>query len=101
MQNAADWFRRHHDNAASNVAFREYALSVNLNTGEYKGGDLLFPEYNNHRVLSADRWGHNFLPAGRGGARDVGSSLRIADVHARRGGGGASSCSARKVALMG
>ena len=49
MQNAADWFRRHHDNAASNVAFKEYALSVNLNPGEYEGGDLLFPEYNNHR----------------------------------------------------
>jgi predicted 2-oxoglutarate/Fe(II)-dependent dioxygenase YbiX len=46
---AAGWFRRHRDNAASNVAFREFALSVNLNTGEYQGGDLLFPEYNDHR----------------------------------------------------
>jgi predicted 2-oxoglutarate/Fe(II)-dependent dioxygenase YbiX len=43
------WFRRHRDNAASNVAFREFALSVNLNTGEYEGGHLLFPEYNDHR----------------------------------------------------
>ncbi len=46
---AAGWFRRHRDNAASNVAFREFALSVNLNTGEYQGGELLFPEYNDHR----------------------------------------------------
>jgi predicted 2-oxoglutarate/Fe(II)-dependent dioxygenase YbiX len=43
------WFRRHRDNAAGNVAFREFALSLNLNTGEYQGGHLLFPEYNDHR----------------------------------------------------
>ncbi len=43
------WFRRHRDNAADNVAFREFALSVNLNTGEYDGGHVLFPEYNDHR----------------------------------------------------
>src|SRR5271166_909592 len=46
---AAGWFRRHRDNAAANVAFREFALSVNLNTGEYEGGHVLFPEYNDHR----------------------------------------------------
>jgi predicted 2-oxoglutarate/Fe(II)-dependent dioxygenase YbiX len=43
------WFRRHRDNAADNVAFREFALSLNLNVGEYDGGHLLFPEYNDHR----------------------------------------------------
>jgi predicted 2-oxoglutarate/Fe(II)-dependent dioxygenase YbiX len=43
------WFRRHRDNAASNIAFREFALSLNLNTGEYEGGNLVFPEYNDHR----------------------------------------------------
>ena len=43
------WFRRHRDNAAANVAFRAFALSVNLNTGDYEGGHLLFPEYNDHR----------------------------------------------------
>jgi predicted 2-oxoglutarate/Fe(II)-dependent dioxygenase YbiX len=43
------WFRRHRDNAADNVAFREFAISVNLNTGDYEGGHLLFPEYNDHR----------------------------------------------------
>ncbi len=45
----AGWFRRHRDNAAANIAFREFALSVNLNTGEYDGGHVLFPEYNDHR----------------------------------------------------
>ena len=43
------WFRRHRDNVAENVAFREFALSLNLNTGDYQGGELLFPEYNDHR----------------------------------------------------
>lgn len=41
-------FRRHRDNTAGNVAFREFALSVNLNAGAYQGGELLFPEYNDH-----------------------------------------------------
>jgi predicted 2-oxoglutarate/Fe(II)-dependent dioxygenase YbiX len=45
----AGWFRRHRDNEAENVAFRQFALSLNLNTGAYEGGHLLFPEYNDHR----------------------------------------------------
>ena len=43
------FFRRHRDNAADNIAFREFALSVNLNAEEYDGGHLWFPEYNDHR----------------------------------------------------
>ncbi len=43
------WFRRHRDNGADNVAFRQFAISVNLNAEEYQGGHLLFPEYNDHR----------------------------------------------------
>jgi len=43
------WFRRHRDNVGAQVAFREFAISVNLNTEEYEGGHLLFPEYNDHR----------------------------------------------------
>lgn len=46
---AESWFRRHRDNSAENVAFREFAISVNLNVEEYEGGYLLFPEYNDHR----------------------------------------------------
>ncbi len=42
-------FLRHRDNAAPGVAFRQFALSVNLNTEEFEGGHLLFPEYNSHR----------------------------------------------------
>ncbi|HUO23770.1 MAG TPA: 2OG-Fe(II) oxygenase [Caulobacteraceae bacterium] len=43
------YFRRHRDNASPQVAFREFAVSLNLNTHEYEGGELLFPEYDDHR----------------------------------------------------
>jgi predicted 2-oxoglutarate/Fe(II)-dependent dioxygenase YbiX len=42
------YFLRHRDNMAPGVEFRQFALSVNLNS-EYEGGHLLFPEYNSHR----------------------------------------------------
>jgi predicted 2-oxoglutarate/Fe(II)-dependent dioxygenase YbiX len=41
-------FARHRDNDPDGIAFREFALSVNLN-GDYRGGQLMFPEYNDHR----------------------------------------------------
>ena len=43
------YFKRHRDNAATHTAFRDFAVSINLNTHEYEGGELLFPEYNDHR----------------------------------------------------
>ncbi len=43
------WFHRHRDDAAANVAFRQFAISVNLNAEEYQGGHLYLPEYNDHR----------------------------------------------------
>ncbi len=46
-------FKRHRDDAAPAVAHRKFALSANLNTGEYEGGHLLFPEFNNHRYRPA------------------------------------------------
>ena len=33
---------------APGVEFRQFELSINLNS-EYEGGHLLFPEYNSHR----------------------------------------------------
>ncbi len=39
------YFHRHRDNAAPNVAFRQFAVSINLNTGDYTGGELEFPEF--------------------------------------------------------
>ncbi len=71
---AQGWFRRHRDNTAANVAFREFAISVNLNAEEYDGGWLLFPEYNDHRYAPPTGGGlifsssvlHEATPVSRG-----------------------------------
>jgi predicted 2-oxoglutarate/Fe(II)-dependent dioxygenase YbiX len=42
------YFKRHRDNMHEGVAFRQFAISVNLNTGDYDGGQLMFPEFNDH-----------------------------------------------------
>ena len=42
------YFRPHRDNSAPQTAFRQFALSLNLNTEAYEGGDLRFPEFNDH-----------------------------------------------------
>ena len=39
------FFRGHRDNTTRATAHRRFAVSVNLNTGEYAGGGLRFPEY--------------------------------------------------------
>ena len=44
-----DRFGRHRDNQSPTTADRRFALTLNLNTGEYEGGELLFPEYGDHR----------------------------------------------------
>jgi predicted 2-oxoglutarate/Fe(II)-dependent dioxygenase YbiX/peroxiredoxin len=38
-------FRPHRDNTTKGTAHRRFAVSLNLNTGEYEGGDLRFPEF--------------------------------------------------------
>ena len=43
------YFKRHRDDTAPHTAFREFAISLNLNTHEYEGGELLFPEYDDDR----------------------------------------------------
>jgi predicted 2-oxoglutarate/Fe(II)-dependent dioxygenase YbiX len=44
-----DYFRRHRDNQSPTTADRRFALTLNLNTGEYEGGELTFPEYGPYR----------------------------------------------------
>ena len=44
-----DYFRRHRDNQSPATADRRFALTLNLNTGAYEGGELSFPEYGMHR----------------------------------------------------
>jgi len=39
------YHRPHRDNVTADVAARRFALSINLNAGEYAGGQLRFPEY--------------------------------------------------------
>lgn len=41
------YFHRHRDNAAPQVAFRQFAVSLNLNAEDYEGGELEFPEFDN------------------------------------------------------
>jgi len=39
------YFKRHRDNALPHTAFREFAVSINLNTHAHEGGALMFPEF--------------------------------------------------------
>lgn len=39
------WFKAHRDNTTPPTAHRKFAVTINLNTEEYEGGDLCFPEY--------------------------------------------------------
>ncbi len=38
------YFRPHRDNRTKGTAHRKFAVSINLNVGNYQGGDLRFPE---------------------------------------------------------
>ena len=42
-------FAPHRDNTTADARHRRFALTVNLNTGAYDGGDLVFPEYGPER----------------------------------------------------
>jgi predicted 2-oxoglutarate/Fe(II)-dependent dioxygenase YbiX/peroxiredoxin len=39
------FFRRHRDNTTKGTAHRRFAMTLNLNTGQYDGGCLWFPEF--------------------------------------------------------
>lgn len=39
------FFRAHRDNTTLGTAHRRFACTINLNTGEYEGGELCFPEF--------------------------------------------------------
>ncbi|HYT93033.1 MAG TPA: 2OG-Fe(II) oxygenase [Gemmataceae bacterium] len=41
-------FRPHRDNTTKGTAHRRFAVTLNLNTGQYEGGDLRFPEFGPH-----------------------------------------------------
>jgi len=39
------YHRPHRDNISADVSGRRFAMSINLNSGDYQGGQLRFPEY--------------------------------------------------------
>lgn len=39
------YFKPHRDNSTTGTAHRRFACTINLNAGEYEGGDLRFPEF--------------------------------------------------------
>ncbi|HEV7268465.1 MAG TPA: 2OG-Fe(II) oxygenase [Falsiroseomonas sp.] len=39
------FFKAHRDNTTRGTAHRKFAVTINLNTGEYEGGELCFPEF--------------------------------------------------------
>ncbi|HEY0661742.1 MAG TPA: 2OG-Fe(II) oxygenase, partial [Lysobacter sp.] len=45
----AGYFRPHRDNETPDVAHRRFALSVNLNHGQYVGGGFRYPEFGPHQ----------------------------------------------------
>jgi predicted 2-oxoglutarate/Fe(II)-dependent dioxygenase YbiX len=69
-----DYFRPHRDNTTPATAGRRFALTLNLNSEEYDGGELMFPEYGDHRykpptggaVVFACSLLHEALPVTRG-----------------------------------
>jgi predicted 2-oxoglutarate/Fe(II)-dependent dioxygenase YbiX/peroxiredoxin len=69
-----DYFRRHRDNSSPSTADRRFALTLNLNSEEHEGGELLFPEYGAHRyrpgtggaILFSCSLLHEALPVTRG-----------------------------------
>jgi predicted 2-oxoglutarate/Fe(II)-dependent dioxygenase YbiX len=86
------YFRRHRDNSSAHLAYREFALSVNLNAGDYLGGELLFPEFSDHRhqppsgagfVFSASLL-HEALPVRRGSRYVLLTFLHSPAAEARR-----------------
>ena len=85
------YFRRHRDNLGASVAFRQFALSVNLNGG-YDGGHLEFPEFNDHRYRPPPGGGivfsssllHEATPVTRGRRYVLLTFLHDAAAEARR-----------------
>ena len=42
------FFKPHRDNQTAGTAHRRFACTINLNSDEYDGGNLRFPEFGNH-----------------------------------------------------
>jgi predicted 2-oxoglutarate/Fe(II)-dependent dioxygenase YbiX len=86
------YFKRHRDNTAPSVAFRQFAISINLNTDDYEGGHLFFPEYNGHRYRPASGAGvvfsasllHEAAPVTKGSRYVLLTFFHNAEAQSRR-----------------
>lgn len=47
-ENGGGHFQPHRDNTTKGTAHRRFACTINLNPGDYEGGDLAFPEFGSH-----------------------------------------------------
>lgn len=87
-----DHFGRHRDNQTPATADRQFALTINLNSEEYEGGELSFPEYGQARykpptggaILFSCSLLHEALPVIRGQRFALLSFLRDAGTTANR-----------------
>lgn len=43
------YFRPHRDNSTAGTSHRRFACTINLNAGDYEGGELIFPEFGHRR----------------------------------------------------
>jgi predicted 2-oxoglutarate/Fe(II)-dependent dioxygenase YbiX len=86
------YFRRHRDDAASHISYRQFAVSLNLNTHEYEGGNIMFPEFSDDRfsppagaaaVFSASLL-HEAMPVTRGHRYVLLTFMHSAEAEARR-----------------
>ena len=90
-----DYFRPHRDNLAPSTADRRFAMTLNLNTEDYEGGELVFPEYGPHRyrpesggaVLFSCSLIHEALPVTKGRRFALLTFLRDRPDQSRDGGG--------------
>ena len=86
------YFRRHRDDAAAHISYRQFAVSLNLNTHDYDGGNIMFPEFSDDRfsppaggaaVFSASLL-HEATPVTRGRRYVLLTFLHDAEAEARR-----------------
>ena len=79
-----DYFRPHRDNLAPSTKDRIFALTLNLNSNDYEGGELVFPEYGPHKYKPGKGGGilfscsllHEALPVTKGNRFALLSFLR-------------------------
>jgi predicted 2-oxoglutarate/Fe(II)-dependent dioxygenase YbiX len=50
--NTGGYFRPHRDNTTLGTAHRRFAVSLHLNTGEYEGGHVRFPEFGSQLYIA-------------------------------------------------